>query len=319
MMASLAITPWHWFGFIAGVLLIITLDLGLFRPGPRTVGLREALARSGLWFALAMLLGAALAHWRGREEATEFVTGYLIELSLSLDNVLVIVLIFNLLRVPSEYQRRVLTWGILGALVMRGVMIFAGAELVRNFDWMLYVFGAFLVFAGVRMCLPRKDGMDPEKNLAVRLARKCFPVTPGFAGPDFFSRLNGRLALTPLALALILIETTDLIFALDSVPAVFSVTRQGFIVFTSNVCAILSLRSLYFLIAGALDMFRFLQGGLAMVLVFVGAKMLLDPHDRPPLWFQHEISTAHSLMIIAAILLAAMALSVIAGRPEKGK
>jgi tellurite resistance protein TerC len=200
---------------------------------------------------------------------------------------------------------------------MRGVMIAVGAELVQNFSWMLYLFGAFLVFTGVKMFFEKKGAMEPEKNPLLRLVKKVFPVTADFDGQNFFNRLNGRFALTPLALVLLLVETTDLIFAVDSVPAVFSVTRKAFIVFTSNVFAILGLRSLYFLLAGALGMFRYLKAGLSVVLVFVGAKMLLDPHDHEPQWFQLEISTVISLLVIALILSISITLSIVAARREK--
>ena len=182
---------------------------------------------------------------------------------------------------PPQYQHRLLFWGILGALVMRGAMIAAGVALIRQFDWVLYVFGAFLVFTGIKMLFAGEQTVEPEKNLVLRLVRKLFPVAPEFDGEKFFTRLNGRFALTPLALVLLLVETTDLIFAVDSVPAVFSVTRNAFIVFTSNVFAILGLRSLYFLLAGALGYFRYLKIGLSVVLVFIGAKMLIDPHGQP--------------------------------------
>jgi tellurite resistance protein TerC len=316
-MNQVAITPWHWIGFIVCVLVFIALDLGLFRKGAHVVSFREALAWSALWFALAMLFGGLMAYWRGHEEATEFVTGYLIELSLSLDNILVIALIFAAFRVPPEFQHRVLAWGILGALAMRGVMIAIGAELIENFAWLLYVFGAFLVFTGVKMFFEKKGEAHPENNPVLRLVKKFFPVTADFEGQNFFSHLNGKFALTPLALVLVLVETTDLIFAVDSVPAVFSVTRKAFIVFTSNVFAILGLRSLYFLLAGAIGMFRYLKAGLSVVLVFVGAKMLLDPHDREPKWFQFEISTVISLLVIAVILSTSITLSVAVARREK--
>lgn len=307
-----AITPWHWIGFIAFVLACIALDLGILRRRPRPVKLFEAAAWSALWFSLAMLFAGALWRWRGHEDAAQFAAGYFIELSLSLDNLLVIALIFAAFKTPPEFQHRVLVFGILGALVMRGVMIGVGAELVRNFEWVLYVFGAFLVFAGLKLLFEHKGEVRPEKNPVLRLVRKVFPVAVDFDGQKFFTRLNGRLALTPLALVLVLIETSDLIFAVDSVPAVFSVTRSAFIVFTSNVFAILGLRSLYFLLAGALGCFRYLKIGLSIVLAFVGVKMLLDPHESPPRWFQIEISTHISLLVIAAILSISIAVSIIA-------
>jgi tellurite resistance protein TerC len=311
------ITPWHWAGFILCVLIFLALDLGLFHRHARVVKFKEAAAWSAVWFALAMVFAGAMAHWRGREEAIQFTTGYLIELSLSLDNILVIALIFAWFRIPVKFQHRLLFWGILGALVMRGAMIAAGAGLINQFDWVLYVFGAFLVFTGIKMLFSGQETVQPEKNLALRLARKLFAVSPDLEGQKFFTRLDGRLALTPLAVALLLIETTDLIFALDSVPAVFSVTRKAFIVFTSNVFAILGLRSLYFLLAGALDYFRYLKIGLSLVLAFIGVKMLLDPHDQEPKGFQIEIPTGVSLMTVATIIAIAIVLSVMVAEREK--
>jgi TerC family integral membrane protein len=317
MLGLIEITPWHWAGFILCVLFFLGLDLGVFHRGSHVVKFKEALAWSALWFALAMLFAGAMAHWRGREEAVQFTTGYLIELSLSLDNILVIALIFSAFRVPPQFQHRVLFWGILGALVMRGAMIAVGAALIREFSWVLYVFGIFLIFTGIKMLFAGEQTVEPEKNLALRLVRKFFSVTQNFEGQKFFSRLDNRFVLTPLALVLVLVETTDLIFAVDSVPAVFSITKNAFIVFTSNVFAILGLRSMYFLLAGALGYFRYLKFGLSVVLIFVGAKMLLDPHGHEPKWFQLEIPTTVSLLIVAAILLIAIALSVTAARKEK--
>jgi len=311
------ITPWHWAGFIICVLIFPALDLGLFHRHARVVKFKEAAAWSAVWFALAMAFAGAMAHWRGREEAVQFTTGYIIELSLSLDNILVIALIFAWFRVPIQFQHRLLFWGILGALVMRGVMIAAGVELINQFNWVLYVFGAFLVFTGVKMLFSGKETMQPEKNLALRLARKIFAVSPDLDGQKYFTRLDGRFALTPLALVLLLVETTDLIFAVDSVPAVFSVTRKAFIVFTSNIFAIIGLRSLYFLLAGALGYFRYLKIGLSFVLAFIGVKMLLDPHGQEPKGFQVEIPTSVSLMTVATIIVIAIVLSVMVAEREK--
>jgi|SRR5580692_5990701 tellurite resistance protein TerC len=316
MLGFVEITPWHWVGFIICVLFFLALDLGVFHRSSRVVRFNEAVAWSALWFALAMIFAGAMAHLRGREEAVQFTTGYLIELSLSLDNILVIALIFAWFRVPAEFQHRLLFWGILGALVMRGAMIAIGAALIHEFDWMLYVFGAFLFFAGIKMLFSRKQ-MQPEKNPVLRIAKKLFPVTSDFEGWKFFTKLDGGFALTPLALVLLLVETTDLIFAVDSVPAVFSITRHAFIVFTSNVFAILGLRSMYFLLVGALGYFRYLKIGLSAVLVFIGAKMLIDPHGRLPQWFQIEIPTGVSLLVVAAILLISITLSVAATRRER--
>jgi tellurite resistance protein TerC len=316
-MDLVAISPWLWVGFVLGILFFLALDLGLFHRAARVIQFKEALAWTAFWFVLAMLFAGALAHWRGREPVMQFTAGYVIELSLSLDNVLVIALLFAWFRVPPAFQHRLLFLGILGALVMRGAMIAAGVALIHEFAWVLYVFGAFLVFAGVKMVFGREKMVPPESNLALRLVRRLFPVTPDFDGPKFFTRLDGRLALTPLALALVLIETTDLIFAVDSIPAVFSVTREAFIVFTSNVFAILGLRSLYFVLAGALNYFRYLKTGLSVVLVFVGAKMLVEPHAPPTRWFQIQIPTGVSLLVVAAIFILSIALSVAAARAKE--
>jgi tellurite resistance protein TerC len=311
------ITPWHWAGFIVCVLIFLALDLGLFHRHARVVKFKEAAAWSAVWFALAMAFAGAMAHWRGREEAIQFTTGYIIELSLSLDNILVIALIFAWFRIPVQFQHRLLFWGILGALIMRGAMIAAGVGLINQFNWVLYAFGAFLVFAGVKMLFSGQETLQPEKNLALRLTRKYFAVSPGLDGQKFFTRLDGRSALTPLALVLLLIETTDLIFAVDSVPAVFSVTRNAFIVFTSNIFAILGLRSMYFMLAGALGYFRYLKVGLSLVLAFIGVKMLLDPHGYEPKRFQVEIPTGVSLMTVATIIVIAIVLSVMVAEREK--
>lgn len=304
------ITPWHWTGFVLFVFCAIAVDMGAFQREVRAVTFRSALAWSGLWLALALGFAGLLAVLRNREESTQFLTGYLLELSLSLDNILVIALIFSAFRVAPEYQRRVLVWGILGALLLRGIMIGVGVALVREFHWVLYLFGTFLVVTGLRMLWARPEPVQPEKHAIIRLARKCFPVAPALDGQKFLTRLNGRLAMTPLMLVLLLVESSDLIFAVDSVPAVFAVTQNAFLVFTSNVFAVLGLRSLYFLLAGAMDRFRHLKAGLSAVLVFVGLKMLLDPHDHAPQWFQVRIPTGLSLAFIAVILAGAMVLSL---------
>jgi tellurite resistance protein TerC len=319
MLALIEITTWHWIGFIACVLVFLALDLGVFHRHAHQVSFREALLWTSLWFCLAMLFAVALKPQRGEKEALEFVTGYLIELSLSMDNVFIIALIFGYFRIPSDLQHRVLFWGILGALIMRGLMIGAGVALINLFHWLLYVFGAFLVFSGIRMMFVESE-MDFEKNRVVRLTRKFFPVTPNLDGAKFVTIWNGRKALTPLALVLLMVETTDLIFAVDSIPAIFAVTRNPFIVFTSNVFAILGLRSLYFVLAGAIGYFRYLKIGLAVVLVFIGVKMLLDPHEgHRQLSFQFDIPTPVSLLIVAGIILASIVLSVIAARREEKK
>src|SRR6185437_6607522 len=305
MLATIAISPWHWIAFVACVIVFLALDLGLFHRKAHVIGFKEALIWTGIWFALAMAFAFGIKHLATPNDSShlQFVTGYLIELSLSMDNVFVIALIFGYFRVPSEYQHRVLFWGILGALVMRGLMIGVGVALIDWLDWILYVFGAFIVYTGVKMFFVQTE-VDPEKNGVIRLARKFFPVAPHFDGQNFRTEWNGRMALTPLALVLLMVETTDLLFAFDSIPAIFAVTRNPFIVFTSNVFAILGLRSLYFVLAGAIEYFRYLKYGLAVVLVFIGVKMLIDPHDNEhPRWFQYDIPIGLSLLIVGGIIL----------------
>lgn len=309
MLGIIEITAWHYAGFIAAVLVFLALDLGVLHREAHIVKFREALAWTALWFALAMGFAGLIRLNRPRDEAIEFVTGYIIELSLSMDNVFVIALIFAYFRVPLVQQHRVLFWGILGALVMRGVMIGAGAALIRQFHWMLYVMGGFLVFTGVKMFWVDDGGVHPERNLFIRLARKLFPVTSEFDGQNFTARQDGRTALTPLSLVLVMVETTDLIFAVDSIPAIFAVTQNTFVVFTSNVFAILGLRSLYFVLARAIGFFRYLKIGLSTVLVFIGVKMLLG------LW-AIQIHSNASLAIVLGIILVSIAASVRSARRE---
>jgi tellurite resistance protein TerC len=322
MLALIEITPWHWAGFIACVLFFLALDLGVFHRQAHVVKFKEALGWTSIWVTLSLLFAAALLPLRGPVEAREFLTGYIIELSLSMDNVFVIAIVFNYFRVPAQYQHRVLFWGILGALVMRGVMIAAGAALVKQFMWTLYFFGAFLLFTGVKMLFVSDEGVHPEKNFVLRLAQKLFPVTPDFHGQKFTVRNQGVFMLTPLALVLLVVETTDLIFAVDSIPAIFGITQKPFIVFTSNVFAILGLRSLYFVLAGAIEYFRYLKVGLSFVLIFIGVKMLLDPHQpegESGLWFQVKIDSGMSLMVVGAILITSMAMSIVAAKREQAR
>ena len=313
MLALVEITPWHWVGFIACVLVFLALDLGLFHRQAHVVKFREALLWTSVWFSMAMLFALALKPLRGNKEALEFLTGYLIELSLSMDNVFVIALIFAYFQVPGQYQHRVLFWGIVGALVMRGVMIGVGAALIAWLQWILYLLGAFVLFTGIKMLFVDTE-VHPEKNRIIKWVRKLYPVTPHLDGQKFVTVWQGKKALTPLALVLVVVETTDLIFAVDSIPAIFAVTTKPFIVFTSNVFAILGLRSLYFVLAGALEYFRYLKVGLSLVLVFIGVKMLLDPHDSPPRWFQVDIPISVSLLVVGGIILISIVLSLTAGR-----
>ncbi|HYG23114.1 MAG TPA: TerC family protein [Verrucomicrobiae bacterium] len=320
MDTTLEISAWHWAGFIASILVFLALDLGVFHRHAHVVRFKEALAWTFVWFTTAILFGLVIApsmveNW-GRDESVEFVTGYLIELSLSMDNVFVIALIFGYFRIPAEYQHRVLFWGILGALIMRGLMIGAGVALISALHWVLYLFAALLIFSGIKMMFVETD-VEPEKNPVIRLARRLYPVCPHLDGQKFTTDWNGRLALTPLALVLLMVETTDLVFALDSIPAIFAVTTKPFIIFTSNVFAILGLRSLYFVLAGAIGYFRYLKYGLSLVLVFIGIKMLLAPHHPPEKWFQVKIPTGVSLSVVAGIILISILVSVIAARREQ--
>ncbi|PYK96052.1 MAG: hypothetical protein DME19_20980 [Verrucomicrobia bacterium] len=310
MLGQIEITPFHWAGFIAIVLVFLSLDLGVFHRRAHVVKFKEALTWTTIWFGLSLAFCGALIRLRSREEALEFFTGYIIELSLSMDNVFVIAVIFAYFRVPLEYQHRVLFWGILGALVMRGVMIGAGAAAIDRFDWVLYGLGVFLIFTGAKVIFLGDKPPDPGKNIVVRLARKLFPVTDQFTGQKLFSTQDGRTALTPLALVLLMVETTDLVFALDSIPAIFAVTKKPFIVFTSNVFAILGLRSLYFVLAGAIGYFRYLKVGLSLVLCFIGTKMLLGAWDI-------DIATTTSLAVVASIILTSIVFSVSVTRRER--
>ncbi len=316
MMAVVQITPWHWLGFICCVLILIGLDLGFFHRRAHAVGFKESLAWTFVWFSLAMLFAGGLSTFRGSKEALEFVTGYLIELSLSMDNVFVMALIFAYFKVPARHQHRVLFWGILGALIMRGLMIGFGVAIISVFQWILWVLGAFLVYSGVKMLFAQTE-VEPEKNRVIRWVRKLYPVSPELDGQKFITTWNGKMALTPLALVLVMVETTDLVFAIDSIPAIFAVTTKPFIVFTSNVFAILGLRTLYFVLAGLIGYFRYLKYGLSIVLVFIGVKMLIDPHDaEKPMFFQVDVPIGLSLLVVAGIILTSMVLSVIAARRE---
>ena len=309
MLTIVTITPIHWVAFIVIIIFFLALDLGVFHRHAHVIKFKEALGWTFVWFTLAMAFAGALLFQRPPPAATLFLTGYLIELSLSMDNVFVIALIFSYFRVPAEQQHRVLFWGILGALLMRGILIGVGAALIAAFHWILYIFGAFLVYSGIKMIFADTEGVHPEKNPVIRLARKLYPVSSDYEGQKFFTRLDGKVALTPLAIVLLMVETTDLVFALDSIPAIFGITSDSFIVFTSNVFAILGLRSLYFVLAGAIQYFKYLKIGLSIVLVFIGVKMLME-------FWEWEINTAASLTTVAAILIVSVVLSIIAARHE---
>jgi len=294
---------WFWIAFHIGVFFAIFADLVQFKLRDRALSMRAALHRVAIWVVLSLLFNLLVWKLRGPEKGLEFLTGYLIEYSLSVDNIFVFVLIFSFFRVPALAQHRVLVWGILGALAMRGVMIWLGVKLVERFDWILYIFGAFLLVSAWRMFFAKKDEKEFGNTLVMRLARRSIRVTEEFHGENFTAKVGDRWMFTPLALVLILIDVMDLVFAVDSIPAVFAITRDGFIVYTSNICAILGLRSLYFLLANLVDRFIYLKTGLALILGFVGTKMIVANYFRVP--------TLISLAVIVFILAATITISMI--------
>jgi len=303
-------TIWLWVGFNVFILAMLALDLGVFHRKTHVVSLRESLTWTGVWVLLALGFNAGVWHYAGSTKALEFFTGYLIEKSLSVDNVFVFALLFSYFAVPPKYQHKVLFWGILGALIMRAIMIAAGAALIAKFSWIIYVFGAFLILTGIKMIVKREEEIHPERNPVVRWFKKLMPVTPEYRGDRFFVRENGLRMATPLFVVLLLVEFTDLIFAVDSIPAIFAVTKDPFIVYTSNVFAILGLRSLYFALAGVMDKFHYLKIGLGVVLSFVGVKMILA-HTA---W---KIDTLVSLGVIVLILATSVVWSLL--KPRKTK
>ncbi len=293
-----------WVGFGLFLVTMLSLDLGVFHRRPHAIGLREAATWTAVWVALALAFAAALYFWRGPGSSVRFLTGYLIEEALSVDNMFVFLVIFSSFGVKREHQHRVLFWGIVGALVMRGGFIAAGVTLLHRFHWIIYVFGGFLVLTGLRMALQGEVEIHPESNPVLKVARRLLPVSRDFDGPRFLTRSNGRRLVTPLLLVLLIVESTDLVFALDSIPAVLAVTTDPFIVYTSNVFAILGLRSLYFLLAGVVDLFRYLKLGLAVVLTFVGAKMLLaDVYEIPVLASLFVVLGVLAVSILASVLI----------------
>ena len=294
-----------WVLFNVFALGMLVLDLRVFhRPG-HVVRFREALGWSAMYVVLAGAFALLLLHWQGHQASLEFITGYVLELSLSVDNLFVFLVIFNYFAVPEQQQHRVLFWGIIGALILRGVFIGAGVELISRFHWLLYLFGALLVYSGIRLFMTGDRQVDPEKNPVVKAARKLIPVTKDYQDGKFFIRMaqeNGRLYATPLLIVLLVIETTDVLFAVDSIPAILAITLKAFIVYTSNVFAILGLRSMYFAVAGLMKIFRFLHYGLAVILVFVGVKMVLEDHFDIPIHI--------TLATVGAILLISVTLSI---------
>lgn len=299
---------WLWIGFNVFVLAMLALDLGVFHRKAHVVTFKESMAWTVAWVGLALVFNLGLWHFAGSQKALEFFTGYVIEKSLSVDNVFVFALLFSYFAVPPLYQHKVLFWGILGALVMRAIMIVLGAALITKFAWIIYIFGGFLILTGIKMIVKREEEIHPERNPVVRWFKKLMPVTPDYRGDKFFVRENGIRMATPLFVVLLLVEFSDLIFAVDSIPAIFAVTTDPFIVYTSNVFAILGLRSLYFALAGVMDKFHYLKIGLGVVLTFVGVKMLLA-HST---W---KLDTLVSLGVIVLILAVSIVMSLL--RPKK--
>lgn len=283
---------------------MLSLDLGLFNRRAHAIKYREAAIWSGIWITLAMVFAGIVFYYQGSSRGLEFVTGYLIELSLSVDNLFVFLLIFSYFKVPSKYQHRVLFWGVLGALVMRLTMIFIGATLINRFHWIIYIFGAFLVYTGIKMFTQENNDFQPEDNALVRFVTRVLPMTRTYEEKKFFTRIDGRLTGTLLLLVLVIVEVADLVFAVDSIPAIFAITTNAFIVYTSNVFAILGLRSMYFLLAGVVEKFHYLKIGLAIVLTFIGAKMLIVAvHINIPIWI--------SLVFVAVVLLSSVVASLV--------
>ena len=295
-----------WVLFNLFVVAMLVLDLGVFHRRTHAVKFREAMTWSAMWIALAAAFALLVYFWHGRAASLEFVTGYVIELSLSVDNLFVFLLIFRYFKVAGEHQHKVLFWGILGALVMRAIFILLGVGLIRRFHWIVYVFGALLVYSGIELFFQENAEIHPEKNPVLRLVRKLLPVTDDYHGGKFFIRRAGLYA-TPLLIVLVVVETTDVLFAVDSIPAILAITLNAFIVYTSNVFAILGLRSMYFALAGMMEMFRYLHYGLSLVLIFVGGKMLASHY--------YQLPTEYALGVVGLILLVSVLASV--ARPTK--
>ena len=303
-MDALGGSTWLWLGFSLFILTMLSLDLGLFNRKAHTIRYREAWIWSGVWVTLAMLFAGIVFHYLGSQRGFEFLTGYLIELSLSVDNLFVFLLIFSYFKVPSKFQHRVLFWGVMGALFMRLTMIFVGAALINRFHWIIYIFGGFLVYTGIKMFRQEEIEIQPEQNPLVRLASKLLPITRHYEDEKFFTKINGKTTGTLLLLVLMVVEVTDLVFAVDSIPAIFAITTNTFIVYTSNVFAILGLRSMYFLLAGVVEKFRYLRYGLAIVLTFIGVKMLLGAVGV-------FISIKISLSFVAVVLVGSVVASLV--------
>src|ERR1044071_224573 len=299
-MDTVGSSTWLWLGFSIFIVTMLSLDLGLFNRKAHTIRYREAWIWSGVWVTLAMIFAALVFHYQGSVRGLEFLTGYVIELSLSVDNLFVFLLIFSYFKVPAKFQHRVLFWGVMGALIMRLTMIFVGAGLINRFHWIIYIFGGFLVYTGIKMFRHEEIDIQPDQNIAVRIVTRLLPITRHYEEDKFFTKIDGKRAGTLLLLVLTVVEVTDLVFAVDSIPAIFAITRDTFIVYTSNVFAILGLRSMYFLLAGVVEKFRYLRIGLA----FIGIKMLLGAiHFNIPIMI--------SLGVVVLVLAGSVILSLI--------
>lgn len=309
-MEALSGSTWLWVGFSLFILTMLSLDLGLFNRNAHTIKYREAWIWSGVWVTLALIFAGLVFHYQGSDRGLEFLTGYIIELSLSVDNLFVFLLIFSYFKVPARFQHRVLFWGVMGALFMRLTMIFVGAALINRFHWIIYIFGAFLVYTGIKMFRHEDTDMQPDQTFVVRAVTRFLPISRHYDEQKFFTTVNGKRTGTLLLLVLVVVEFTDLVFAVDSIPAIFAITTDTFIVYTSNVFAILGLRSMYFLLAGVIDKFRYLRTGLAIVLTFIGIKMLLGA-------VHVKIETKFSLIFVGVILVGSVVMSLlIPSKPE---
>ena len=298
-----------WVSFVVFVLAVLALDLGVFHKKSHSVGFKESIIWSGVWIALAMCFNVIILYWRGQDDFMLFLTGYVIEKSLSVDNLFVILLIFGYFKIPNQYQHKVLFYGILGALVMRAFFIWAGIAVLERFTWVIYIFWAFLIYSGFKMLMPQSEDHDLEKSWVIVWTKKIFPTTPHFHDDKFFARINGALHITPLFITLIFVEFSDLVFAVDSIPAIIGITSDPFLVFTSNVFAILGLRSLYFALKGFADIFHYLKYGLAIILMFIGVKMLIAHFYHMPV--------SVTMLVIFAVLLVSVLLSLHENRKKK--
>lgn len=294
---------WAWMAFSGAVFVMLMMDLGIFHRKAHALSLKEATLWSIFWVVVSVLFNIFILFWLGEEKALEFLTGYLLEKSLSADNIFVFAVLFNYFAVPAEYRHRVLFWGVVGAIVFRLTFILAGTALLKRFHWVVYVFGIIVIISGIKLLMRKEEKIVPERNPVLRLARRLLPITPTYHGQRFFVVHDGKVFATPLMLVLLVIESTDIVFAIDSIPAIFAITRDPFIVFTSNVCAILGLRALYFLLEGMIRLFRYLDEGLAVILVFIGVKMLLSEFYKIPVWV--------ALGFVAVVLAIAITLSLV--------